>query len=60
MQALLDQSGTDITHLFHGIHPRGTLESALDPEQRIGRLDQAGEQTEHVQTFADILQILQL
>jgi hypothetical protein len=59
MQALLDQSGTDITHIFHGIHPGGTLESALDPEQRIGRLDQAGEQTEHFQTFADVFQISQ-
>ncbi|ORX36799.1 L-mandelate dehydrogenase [Kockovaella imperatae] len=39
-QILIDHAGKDVTKLFKGIHPAGTLEQNLREEQRMGRLDE--------------------
>ena len=40
-QILIDNGGRDVSKLFKGIHPAGTLEKNLDDNQRVGKLDAA-------------------
>ncbi len=42
---LIDHAGQDVTRIFRGIHPNGTIEKALKPSQKVGRLDDTGEST---------------
>lgn len=42
-QIMVDNAGKDVTRLFKGIHPEGTLELNLEASQRVGRLDEQGE-----------------
>jgi hypothetical protein len=48
-QVLVDHAGKDVTKLFEGIHPVGTLQSNLDERQHIGQLDDEG--TRHLLTY---------
>ncbi|KAI9638242.1 L-mandelate dehydrogenase, partial [Dioszegia hungarica] len=48
-QVLIDHAGKDVTTLFKGIHPVGTLQSNLREDQRMGTLD-----TEAVQYYANL------
>lgn len=36
---MLENAGSDVTDLFHGIHPRGTLQKHAEQIAEVGRLD---------------------
>lgn len=47
-ELILEHAGKDVTRIFQNLHPRGTLEHALTPENRIGEVDPAYPATEAV------------